>query len=382
MAKLVIVESPAKAKTIGKYLGKDYEVTASMGHIRDLPKSQLGIDVEHDYAPQYINIKDKSKLIKELKSKAKHSDGVILATDPDREGAAISWHLANILGLFDVDNTVLVPDPVYPVYVDTNVMAGRKIVFADANEANGFLPLPDESVQCDIIYICSPNNPTGSAYTKEQLEQWVAYALKNDAVILYDAAYEAYVTDPAIPRSIFVIEDAKKCAIELCSLSKTAGFTGTRCGYTVVPHALVRKTESGKEMELNKMWLRRQTTKFNGVPYIIQRGAEAVFSEEGIKQCRESIAYYQENARIIMEGFDKVGIKYYGGVHSPYIWLQCPNGMSSWEFFDFLLEKLQVVGTPGAGFGKMGEGFFRLTAFGSRENTIEAMERIINGLKK
>ena len=198
----------------------------------------------------------------------------------------------------------------------------------------------------------------------------------------YDAAYEAYVTDPAIPRRIFVIEDAKKCAIELCSLSKTAGFTGTRCGYTVVPHALVRKTEGGKEMELNKMWLRRQTTKFNGVPYIIQRGAEAVFSEEGIKQCRESIAYYQENARIIMEGFDKVGIKYYGGVHSPYIWLQCPNGMSSWEFFDFLLEKLQVVGTPGAGFGKMGEGFFRLTAFGSRENTIEAMERIINGLKK
>ena len=306
------------------------------------------------------------------------SHGVELATNEIFISDGAKSDLGNILDIFGTDNTVLVPDPVYPVYVDTNVMAGRKIVFADANEANGFLPLPDESVQCDIIYICSPNNPTGSAYTKEQLEQWVAYALKNDAVILYDAAYEAYVTDPAIPRSIFVIEDAKKCAIELCSLSKTAGFTGTRCGYTVVPHALVRKTESGKEMELNKMWLRRQTTKFNGVPYIIQRGAEAVFSEEGIKQCRESIAYYQENARIIMEGFDKVGIKYYGGVHSPYIWLQCPNGMSSWEFFDFLLEKLQVVGTPGAGFGKMGEGFFRLTAFGSRENTIEAMERIIN----
>ena len=310
------------------------------------------------------------------------SHGVELATNEIFISDGAKSDLGNILDIFGTDNTVLVPDPVYPVYVDTNVMAGRKIVFADANEANGFLPLPDESVQCDIIYICSPNNPTGSAYTKEQLEEWVAYALKNDAVILYDAAYEAYVTDPAIPRSIFVIEDAKKCAIELCSLSKTAGFTGTRCGYTVVPHALVRKTESGKEMELNKMWLRRQTTKFNGVPYIIQRGAEAVFSEEGIKQCRESIAYYQENARIIMEGFDKVGIKYYGGVHSPYIWLQCPNGMSSWEFFDFLLEKLQVVGTPGAGFGKMGEGFFRLTAFGSRENTIEAMERIINGLKK
>ena len=290
--------------------------------------------------------------------------------------------LGNLLDLFSQDNTILVPDPVYPVYVDDNVMAGRKILYLPATAENHFLPMPDENVKADVIYLCSPNNPTGSAYTKEQLEEWVAYALKNDAVILYDAAYEAYVTDPAIPRSIFVIEDAKKCAIELCSLSKTAGFTGTRCGYTVVPHALVRKTESGKEMELNKMWLRRQTTKFNGVPYIIQRGAEAVFSEEGIKQCRESIAYYQENARIIMEGFDKVGIKYYGGVHSPYIWLQCPNGMSSWEFFDFLLEKLQVVGTPGAGFGKMGEGFFRLTAFGSRENTIEAMERIINGLKK
>ena len=261
-------------------------------------------------------------------------------------------------------------------------MCGRHIIYMEGKPENDFLPMPDENVKADVIYLCSPNNPTGSAYTKEQLEEWVAYALKNDAVILYDAAYEAYVTDPAIPRSIFVIEDAKKCAIELCSLSKTAGFTGTRCGYTVVPHALVRKTEGGKEMELNKMWLRRQTTKFNGVPYIIQRGAEAVFSEEGIKQCRESIAYYQENARIIMAGFDKVGIKYFGGVHSPYIWLQCPNGMSSWEFFDFLLEKLQVVGTPGAGFGKMGEGFFRLTAFGSRENTIEAMERIINGLKK
>ena len=299
----------------------------------------------------------------------------------------------NIQEIFSVDNKIAVCDPVYPVYVDTNVMAGRTgtynpttetwsdVIYMPCTKETNFAPeLPKETP--DIIYLCFPNNPTGSAYTKEQLEEWVAYALKNDAVILYDAAYEAYVTDPAIPRSIFVIEDAKKCAIELCSLSKTAGFTGTRCGYTVVPHALVRKTESGKEMELNKMWLRRQTTKFNGVPYIIQRGAEAVFSEEGIKQCRESIAYYQENARIIMEGFDKVGIKYYGGVHSPYIWLQCPNGMSSWEFFDFLLEKLQVVGTPGAGFGKMGEGFFRLTAFGSRENTIEAMERIINGLKK
>jgi len=310
------------------------------------------------------------------------SFGVTLASDEIFISDGAKSDCGNITDIFSNANTILIPDPVYPVYLDTNVMCGRNIIYMEGKPENDFLPMPDDNVKADVIYLCSPNNPTGAAYTKEQLEKWVAYALKNDAVILYDAAYEAFVTDPAIPRSIFVIEDAKKCAIELCSLSKTAGFTGTRCGYTVVPHALVRKTQSGKEMELNKMWLRRQTTKFNGVPYIIQRGAEAVFSEEGVKQCRENIAYYQENARIMMAGFDKVGIKYYGGVHSPYIWLQCPNGMSSWEFFDFLLEKLQVVGTPGAGFGAMGEGYFRLTAFGSRENTIEAMDRIVNGLKK
>lgn len=309
------------------------------------------------------------------------SFGVSLASDEIFISDGAKSDCGNITDIFSNANTILIPDPVYPVYLDTNVMCGRKIIYMEGKPENDFLPMPDDSVQADVIYLCSPNNPTGAAYTKEQLEKWVAYALKNDAVILYDAAYEAFVSDPAIPRSIFVIEDAKKCAIELCSLSKTAGFTGTRCGYTVVPHALVRKTKDGKDMELNKMWLRRQTTKFNGVPYIIQRGAEAVFSEEGVKQCRENIAYYQENARIMMAGFDKVGIKYYGGVHSPYIWLQCPNGMSSWEFFDFLLEKLQVVGTPGAGFGRMGEGYFRLTAFGSRENTVEAMERIVNGLK-
>lgn len=310
------------------------------------------------------------------------SFGVTVVSDEIFISDGAKSDCGNITDIFSNANTILIPDPVYPVYLDTNVMCGRNIIYMEGKPENDFLPMPDDNVKADVIYLCSPNNPTGAAYTKEQLEKWVAYALKNDAVILYDAAYEAFVTDPAIPRSIFVIEDAKKCAIELCSLSKTAGFTGTRCGYTVVPHALVRKTESGKEMELNKMWLRRQTTKFNGVPYIIQRGAEAVFSEEGIKQCRENIAYYQENARIMMAGFDKVGIKYYGGVHSPYIWLQCPNGMSSWEFFDFLLEKLQIVGTPGAGFGTMGEGYFRLTAFGSHENTIEAMDRIVKGLQK
>lgn len=278
--------------------------------------------------------------------------------------------VGNILDLFDQDNTVLVPNPVYPVYVDTNVMAGRKIVFADANEENDFLPMPDENIKADIIYICSPNNPTGAVYTKEGLKKWVDYALKNNAIILYDAAYECFIKDKNLPRSIFEIEGAKKCAIEFCSFSKTAGFTGTRCGYTIVPQELVFDG-----VHLNKMWLRRQTTKFNGVPYIVQRGAEAVFSEEGQKQIQENIAYYSENAKIIADTLKAKGIYFTGGTHSPYIWLKCPNNMSSWEFFDYLLEKAQVVGTPGAGFGKNGEGFFRLTSFGDRAKTIEAMER-------
>lgn len=278
--------------------------------------------------------------------------------------------VGNILDLFDQDNTVLVPNPVYPVYVDTNVMAGRKIVFADANEENDFLPMPDENIKADIIYICSPNNPTGAVYTKEGLKKWVDYALKNNAIILYDAAYECFIKDKNLPRSIFEIEGAKKCAIEFCSFSKTAGFTGTRCGYTIVPQELVFDG-----VHLNKMWLRRQTTKFNGVPYIVQRGAEAVFSEEGQKQIQENIAYYSENAKIIADTLKAKGIYFTGGTHSPYIWLKCPNNMSSWEFFDYLLEKAQVVGTPGAGFGENGEGFFRLTSFGDRAKTIEAMER-------
>ena len=309
------------------------------------------------------------------------SFGVELASDEIFVSDGAKSDCGNITDIFDDSNTILIPDPVYPVYLDTNIMCGRNVIYMQGTPENNFLPMPNDDVKADIIYLCSPNNPTGSAYNKEQLEAWVAYARKNNAVILYDAAYEAFITDPAIPRSIFTIEGAKECAIELCSLSKTAGFTGTRCGYTIVPHGLVRKTAEGKDMALNAMWLRRQTTKFNGVPYIIQRGAEAVFTEEGIKQCRENIAFYQENARIMMAGFDKLGIKYFGGVHSPYLWVQCPNGMSSWEFFDFLLEKLAVVGTPGVGFGSMGEGYLRLTAFGSRENTIEAMERIVEGLK-
>lgn len=306
--------------------------------------------------------------------------GVSVASDEIFVSDGAKSDCGNMTDIFSNDNVILIPDPVYPVYLDTNVMCGRKIIYMQGKPENDFLPMPDDSVKADIIYLCSPNNPTGAVYTKEHLEKWVAYALKNDAVILYDAAYESFISDPEIPRSIFAVEGAKKCAIELCSLSKTAGFTGTRCGYTIVPHDLVRKTKDGREMSLNKMWLRRQTTKFNGVPYIIQRGAEAVFSEEGQKQCREMLAFYKENARIMSEALAKKGIKFYGGTHSPYIWMQCPNGMGSWEFFDYLLKKLAVVGTPGAGFGSMGEGYFRLTAFGSRENTIEAMERIEKGL--
>ena len=282
--------------------------------------------------------------------------------------------LGNILDLFSTENTVLVPDPVYPVYVDTNTMAGRKIIYIDANAQNEFLPLPDESIKADIIYICSPNNPTGAVYNKAQLKQWVDYANKNNAVILFDSAYECFITDENLPHSIFEIEGAKSCAVEFCSLSKMAGFTGTRCGYTVVP----KQIQNGL---LNKMWLRRQTTKFNGVPYIIQRGAEAVFTPEGQKEIQENLNYYKENAKIISQTLDKHNIWHIGGKHSPYIWLKCPDNMTSWEFFDYLLENVQIVGTPGSGFGKNGEGYFRLTSFGSRENTIKACERLDKFLK-
>lgn len=283
----------------------------------------------------------------------------------------------NILDIFSEDNVVLVPDPVYPVYLDTNIMAGRKVIFADATEENGFLPMPDESVRADIIYICSPNNPTGAAYTIEQLKKWVAYAKKMDAVILYDAAYEYFVCDGEHARSIYQVEGAKECAIELCSYSKTAGFTGVRCGYTIVPEALIRGGHS-----LNRLWARRQSTKFNGVSYITQMGAAAVFTEEGERQIRENIDYYRQNAKIIADCLDELGIWYTGGKHSPYIWLKCPDGMDSWTFFDYLLENANVVGTPGCGFGKNGEGFFRLTAFGTHENTERACIRIKALLKK
>lgn len=281
----------------------------------------------------------------------------------------------NISELFDNDNVILIPDPVYPVYVDSNIMNGKKVTYLSGNAENNFLPMPDPSVHADIIYLCSPNNPTGAVYNKEQLKEWVDYALANNAVILFDSAYEAFISDPELPRSIYAIEGAKKCAIEFCSLSKTAGFTGTRCGYTVVPRELVFTASNGQEMSLHAMWNRRQSTKFNGTSYIIQKGAAAVFTEEGMAQCRENIAYYQENARIIADTLKRRNIRFFGGVHSPYIWFECPDGMESWEFFDYLLNTAQVVGTPGAGFGENGKNYFRLTSFNNHENTIAAMKR-------
>ncbi len=281
----------------------------------------------------------------------------------------------NIVDIFGDGNTVLVTDPAYPVYVDTNLMSGRKIIYADSNEANGFAAMPDDNVHADLIYLCSPNNPTGSVYTKAQLKEWVDYAIKHEAIIIFDAAYESFISEPDLPRSIFEIEGARKCAIEMCSLSKTAGFTGMRCGYTVVPNDLEVTASNGEKVNIASLWGRRQGSKFNGVSYPVQRAAEAVFTAEGQKQIREAIDYYRENAKIIASTLDEMGIYYTGGKNSPYIWLKCPNGMGSWEFFDKLLSEANVVGTPGAGFGKNGEGFFRLTAFGDRERTKEAMNR-------
>ncbi|MGX8701413.1 LL-diaminopimelate aminotransferase [Caproiciproducens sp.] len=288
--------------------------------------------------------------------------------------------------IFGVDNVVAVCDPVYPVYVDTNVMAGRageygegrgwsRIVYMPCRKENGFLPeLPKE--RADMIYLCFPNNPSGVGISRGELKKWVDYALANQSVILYDAAYEAFITEEDMPHSIYEIEGAKKCAIEFRSFSKTAGFTGTRCAYTVIPKELVFGGVS-----LNKLWDRRQSTKMNGVSYVVQRGAEAVFSEEGRREVRENIAYYLKNAKIIVDGLQKAGFEVYGGVNSPYVWLKTPDGLTSWEFFDLLLEKTGVVGTPGSGFGVGGEGYFRLTSFNTKENTEKAVERIIRSFK-
>ena len=293
----------------------------------------------------------------------------------------------NIGDIFDINNTVAITDPVYPVYLDTNVMAGRsgkfnkeigsyqKIIYMSVTEKNGFMPDFPEQVP-DIIYLCLPNNPTGTTLTKQELKKWVDYAKENKSLILFDSAYEAFISEPDVPHTIYEIEGAKEVAIEFRSFSKTAGFTGIRCAYTVVPKELKGYTDDGKEVSINSLWNRRHGTKFNGVSYPVQRAAEAVFSDEGQKQIKENINYYMENAKIIKEGLKEAGYTVFGGVNAPYIWLKVPNGMTSWEFFDKLLNDANVVGTPGVGFGPSGEGYFRLTAFGTKENTIEAIERI------
>ncbi len=301
-----------------------------------------------------------------------YQENMAVSLEPDEvfisDGAKSD--IGNITDLFSQKNVIAVPDPVYPVYVDSNVMLGRKIVYINATVENNFLPTPDALQEGDIIYLCSPNNPTGAAFTKEQLEAWVNFAKKNGSLILYDAAYEAFIRED-IPRSVFEIEGAKECAVEFCSYSKTAGFTGTRCGYTVVPKKLIFGGAS-----LNKMWLRRQTTKFNGVSYVTQRGAEAIYLPSAQNNIRKTIDIYRKNAEVIAQTMEKKGIWYTGGKNSPYIWFKCPDGKTSWEYFDFLLRTCGIVCTPGSGFGKNGEGFIRLTAFNTYENTVEAMRRL------
>ena len=280
--------------------------------------------------------------------------------------------MSNILDIFSSDNTCLIPDPVYPVYLDTSIMHGMKIEFAKATEQNDFLPEPDFNKKVDIIYICSPNNPTGAAYTKIQMKRWIDYANSCGAVILYDAAYESFIEDDNFCRSIFEIPESKTCAIEFKSFSKSAGFTGMRCGYSIVPKELKRENVS-----LNYLWTRRHSTKFNGVPYIIQRAAEASLSDAGKKECQKSIKYYKENAQILAKTFNQLSIKFFGGLNSPYLWIKCPNNMNSWEFFDYLLQNLNIIGTPGSGFGKNGENYFRFSCFASREDVQKACSRLV-----
>ncbi len=312
--------------------------------------------VEHDYKARGVSI-EKSEIF--VNDGAKSDTG-------------------NIGDILCAQNTVLIADPAYPVYIDTNVMSGRSVTLLPCTEETGFVPVPPEEGY-DIVYLCSPNNPTGAVMNKEQIAAWVQYAKKHNAVLLFDGAYESFIKDPALPRSIYEVEGAKEVAIEFRSYSKTAGFTGIRCGYTVVPKALKLKGQGG-EMNANELWFRRQSTKFNGTSYITQRGAEAVYSAQGRPQIEKNIDFYLENVAIIKKGLDDLGIACIGGKNSPYIWLRCPGGLSSWEFFDKLLFECNVIGTPGEGFGECGKGWFRLTGFGSREDTVEAVNRL-NALK-
>ena len=326
----------------------------------------------HGYMPECG-----ASFLRDTIAKYYENRGVSLSSDEVFVSSGASDELGDILDLFERSGSALVIEPAYPAYVDANVMAGRKIVHLASGEENSFLPEPSEEIKADLLYICSPNNPTGAVFSRNQLQAWVDFASENGSVILFDAAYEAFIEDETLPHSIFELDGAKTCAIEICSLSKTAGFTGTRLGYTVIPKALKR---SG--MNLNEMWVRNRTTKTNGVSYIIQKGGAAVFTEEGQKQIHENIRIYKKNAKVLMKALDQLGIWYCGGKNAPYIWMKCPNGMGSWEFFDYLLHEIQVVGTPGEGFGACGEGYFRFSTFGSPEDTKEAAERLVKLLSK
>ena len=333
---------------------------------------QASKDSFHGYMPECG-----ATFLRETIAKYYENRGVFLSSDEVFVSSGASDELGDILDLFDRFSSALVIEPAYPAYVDANVMAGRKIVHLASGEENGFLPEPSEEIKADLLYICSPNNPTGAVFSHNQLQAWVDFANENDSIILFDAAYEAFIEDETLPHSIYELDGAKTCAIEICSLSKTAGFTGTRLGYTVIPKELNRNG-----MNLNEMWVRNRTTKTNGVSYIIQKGGAAVFTEEGQMQIHENIQIYKNNAKVLMEALDKLGIWYCGGKNAPYIWMKCPNGMGSWDFFDYLLHEIQVVGTPGEGFGACGEGYFRFSTFGSPEDTKEAAERLVKLLSK
>ncbi len=324
----------------------------------------------------YVNEVGEDSLVKDIKNYYKNSLNIDLEEEEVFVSSGSSDELGSILDLFDVSSNAVILEPTYPAYVDANIIEGREIIKVPSGIENGFLPKPDYSVDAGIIYLCSPNNPTGAVFNHAQLKEWVDYANSCGAVIIFDSAYEAFIEDEDLPHTIYAIEGAKTCAIEICSFSKTAGFTGTRLGYTVIPKAIERMG-----MSLNSMWVRNRTTKTNGTSRIIQRAGNAIFSEEGQKQIKENLQVYKNNAKVVMEVLDKLGIWYCGGKNSPYIWIKCPRDMKSWEFFDYLLEEIQVIGTPGVGFGECVEGFFRFSMFGSPEDTIEASKRLYELLK-
>ena len=334
--------------------------------LHEAVNDQAAKDTFHGYMPECG-----APFLRETIAAHYKKRGVELSADEVFVSSGASDELGDILDLFDRSAAAMVIEPAYPAYVDANVMAGRRIVHLSSGRENGFLPSPDESIDADILYICSPNNPTGAVFTREQLQAWVDFANRRGAVILFDAAYEAYIEDETLPHSIFELEGARTCAIEICSLSKTAGFTGTRLGYTVIPNTLERGG-----LHLNAMWVRNRTTKTNGISYILQKGGAAAFTDEGRAQIKEQIALYKRNAKTLTDALDRIGLWYCGGHNAPYVWLHCPDGTDSWTFFDFLLREAQIVGTPGAGFGECGEGFFRFSTFGDPDDTAEAARRL------